>query len=210
MVHHRGRFQMRSQATLALCLISLAPAGLTAQITRAIDATIESCALADSLLGHQTGIPGHVMSMSLPDSSLNLSTRPKAFMRGATGVVEFGGSLHFLPSDPSLPPFQLFLKVISPRPRPLPERQLILILDDTLTIDAGSMTAGLQHWPGVTDAVENMIVSLPFYRLTQIGQAEQVEGRLGATRFTVSRSQHDNLKALLVGGLCHQAIADGS
>ena len=150
------------------------------------------------------------MSMSPPDSSVTLSTPAKAFMRGATGVVEFGGSLQFFHSDPGLPPFQLFLKVISPRPRPLPERQLILVLDDTLTIDAGSMTAGLQHWPGVTDAVENMIISLPFYRLTQIGQAERVEGRLGATKFTVSRAQHADLRALLVGGLCHQAIADGS
>ena len=201
---------MHSLATLALCLLSVTPVGLVAQITRATDATVESCALADSLLGQQADISGHVMSMTLPDSSVLLDTRPKPFMHGATGVVEFGGSLHFLPSESSLPPFQLFLKVISPRPRALPERQLILLLDDTLTIDAGSMTAGLQHWPGVTDAVENMIISLPFYRLTQIGQADRVQGRLGATTFTVSRSQHANLRTLLVAGLCHPAIPAGS
>lgn len=201
---------MRSFSVLALGLLFFTSGDLGAQIIRATAARIESCAIADSLLGQHLDRSGRIMSMTPPDSSVTLSIEPKAFMKRATGVVDIGGSLTFLPSDASLPPFTLFLKVISPHPRSLPERQLVLRLDDTLTIDAGSMSASQQRWPGTTDAVENMIISLPFYRLTQIGQADRVVGQLGATTFTVSRAQLANLRTLLVGGLCHQAVATGS
>ena len=197
---------MRSKVAIVVILLWWAPVGLAAQITRSTTATIKSCALADSLLGWHSDISGHVHLIAPPDSSIHFSTSPRPFMRGATGVVEVGGSLTFLPGDVALPPFQLELKVISPHSRPLPERQLVLLLDDTLSVDAGSMTAALQHWPGVTDAVENMIISLPFFRLTQIGQAKHVRGRLGSTAFAFSRGQLTNLRTLLVAGLCHEAI----
>ena len=106
-----------------------------------------------------------------------------------------------------LPPFQFNLKTIGSRPRPIEERQLSFTLDTT-SIDAGSMSASLQNWPGITDAVENMAIMLPFHRLTQLAQARAVHGRLGETPFVLSARNMADFRSLLVAALCYASQPD--
>jgi hypothetical protein len=172
---------------------------------------VRSCHFADSLLGLDTDkTAGHIIALTTPDSSLRIfSIEPRPFMRGATGIVEIGGTLRFTRATPEqLPPFQFELKAISPLPRSIEDRQLTFTLDDTTQVEAGTMAAALQHWPGVTDAVENMAIVLPFHRLTQLAKAREVRGHLGQTAFSVSPSQLANMRSLVVAALCYTASSE--
>jgi hypothetical protein len=130
-------------------------------------------------------------------------------MSGITGIDGIGGMLMIKRSTPSqLPSFQFELKSISWGPRSIEDRQLSFIFDDTTKVELGSMSAALQHWPGVHATVENLAIVLPTQRLIQISKAKTVHGLLGQTRFSFSRSQLANMRSLLVAGLCYATRSD--
>jgi hypothetical protein len=192
-----------------LTLLPLIGAGLLfgprlqAQSIRATSARVTSCAVADSTLGPDfTGDLGSVIT-NPTGGFKSFSLMPTSHMAGARGVVAFGASL-FFPDTASrdLPDVQFNLKTVGSVRRPVDQRQLAVVVDDTLTIALGSMTAQEQDYPG-DDVVENMSVLAPIHRLNQMARGKKAQGRLGTTVFSIRDSDLRDLRALLVAGLCY-------
>ena len=189
--------------SLIFLLAILCSDPLHAQSIRAITLPAKSCPVADSTVGTETtGNVGRVLS-NPTGGFKSFGIMPSSPMAEVQGVVDFGASF-FFPDTASreMPPVQFNLKSIGSAPRPLEARQLTLVVDDTITMVLGSMTAQRQNWPG-SDVVENLAIIAPTHRLTQLVRGKKVEGVLGQSRFTVSERVLKDLRALLVAGLCY-------
>ena len=176
-----------------------------------VNQPVRSCPVADSMLGPGfIRSAGSVMSSPAVGGFQAFSTIPTRIIpAGAVGVVDFNASLLFPDTAVrEMPPVQFNLKTVSTARLSIEQRQLTLAVDDSLVIDMGSMTAHEQHYPGSRDVHENLSIMAPTHRLTQVSRASRVTGRLGNIEFTISQAALQNLKALLVAGLCYSSRAE--
>ena len=189
--------------SLLLLLAILGSGPVHAQSIRGVTLSEKSCRVADATLGTEVTDNAGSVSTNPTGDFKSFGTVPSSIMAGARGVVDLGASF-FFPDTAAreMPPVQFNLKSIGSVPRPLDARQLTLVVDDTITMVLGSMTAHRQNWPG-SDVVENLAVIAPTHRLTQLVRGKKVAGLLGQSRFTVSERVLKDLRALLVAGLCY-------
>lgn len=196
----------RVLAALGAGCLAVAPSPAAAQ-QRAVPVTVAACPVADTLFGalaRDLGTVTGVVADSPGVTTLAVGPRPgTSFSPDAKGIVQVGAATMFEGRRPSsLPPFTFDLKVIDPAPREIEARQLTLVLDGTDTVRVGSMQGRVQHWPGTSAAVQNMVAVLTanaFYRLSRSSTAEV---DLSGTRHAIPAETLRDFRTLYVAALC--------
>lgn len=200
---------MRKCAHLVALLCLAIPSSVYAQ-GRALPLEVSSCALSDSLL---EGKKPEGRIIGLYDAARNStmwSTEPERFMEPGFGLRGITSSAHFDGREPTTTMVvQLDLRIMEPEERAIDQRQLLLVLDDSIRVDLGSMSMNPQRFPNVQGVWQNMSVVLPIARLYALARANEVRGTIGSTGFTLTRDQHRNLRTLYVATVCGMA-SDGN
>ncbi len=195
----------RLLAAASAAFLSLAGSPAAAQ-QRAMPLTVAACPAADTLFGplaRDLGTVTGVVAEAPGVTALGVGPKPGTrFPANATGILHVGAATMFEGRHPSsLPPFSFELKVFDPAARPVEQRQLSLILDESDTVRVGSMQSEVQDWPGST-VVQNMAAILTansFYRLSLSSSAEV---DLSGTRYRIPPEVLRDFRALHVAVLC--------
>lgn len=86
--------------------------------------------------------------------------------------------------------------------RPIHQRQLLLLLEDSTRIDLGSMNAFRLSESGAKKVEQNLTARVPAMHFRSMTRAMSVKIELGDTRFTLTRQQMDGLRALYAATVC--------
>ena len=192
-----------TKCSLLLALLGLAiPTGVCAQ-SRAIPLRVVPCPLSDSLLGGRKP-DGHIAGLYDPvQNTTVLATEPERIWQPGFGLRGITGSVHFEGRKPSTGlVVQLNLKIVEPTERTIDQRQLLLVLDDSTSVDLGSMSINSQRLPSVPGVTQNMYIILPMAQLYALARANGVRGTIGSSTFALTKDQHSNLRTLYVATVC--------
>lgn len=197
---------MRLQAAVRVLLAAAAlPAALLGQSSqRPMRLAVQSCPVADSLLGRSGG-PFSERIMVLPmGGAVHLFTQPGSPSTRRTGVADVGLMADVPGDSANLPAVAIVLKVVSPAARSIDERQLVLFAD-SVRLDLGSLTAQVQNWPGAVGVVENMVATIPVHTLRLLAGATRITGSVGSLTFELSDSQRSDVETFWIALMCRGA-----
>lgn len=193
---------MRS-LTVAALLAALSTPARAQQRGRPIPQS--GCALYDTLMaGARHRDLGSALESGRGGSHLIHVVGPGVIRSDARGV----GDVQFtIRGDTGVPPesasVQVSVHLVEWNPRPIEERQGSLVVDDSLTVDIGTMAqdstmgfpSGERMWNVYGVAAPGAFVRL--------ARASKVELRLGRTRWKFPRSELDDLRGALAAYACH-------
>lgn len=190
-----------TKRTVLFALLSLAGAtGAQAQL-RLVPVGVVQCPLSDSLLGGAKP-DGHIVGVydSVRNETL-LGTEPERIQH--SGDLDITGSARFNGRQPTSGlVIQLDAHIVEPTERAIDQRQLVLMLDDSIRVDLGSMSLNPQRLSNVPGVTENMSVILPMAQFYALARATRVRGTIGSTRFELTRDHHRDLRTLYIAAVC--------
>jgi hypothetical protein len=111
--------------------------------------------------------------------------------------VQYGGQV----SEPS-PVLTLQLHVIDTLERPIDQRQLLVLLDDSVRVDVGTMRAYRLGKPNGKRVEQNLTADIPSHPFTLLTYARRVTLLLGDTELELAPPHLDALRALYVAAVC--------
>jgi hypothetical protein len=118
-------------------------------------------------------------------------------VRDLRGVVQYSGQV----PEPS-PVLTLQLHVIDTLERPIDQRQLLMLLDDSIRVDVGSMRAYRLGKPDGRKVEQNLTADIPSHPFTLLTYARRATLLLGSTELELTPPQLDALRALYVAAVC--------
>jgi hypothetical protein len=113
------------------------------------------------------------------------------------GVVQYRGRM----PEPS-PVLTIQVHVVDTTERSIDQRQLVLMLDDSVRMEFGSMRVFLLSKPNSKKVVQNLTADIPSHPFELLTYARRAIILLGDTEVKLSRSHLDGLRALYVAAVC--------
>ena len=192
----------RQLIAFAALSCGVAPGSLAGQ-QRLPTVRVASCAAGDSVLGRLASDGSVIGGYDSLSGGTHFITEPERRFRPGAGIREVGGSLRYEGRHPAaFPPVQLDFRVLDPVERALEQRQLRLVLDDSLSFDLGSLTSRVQQGGSSGLVWQNMAAMLSPSQFVALVRAQTVRGSIGQTTFVLTATQHRKLRALYVAAVC--------
>jgi len=113
------------------------------------------------------------------------------------GVVEYDGRI----PEPS-PVLTLQIHVVDTIERPIDQRQLVLMLDDSVRMEFGSMRVYLLSKPNAKKVEQNLTADIPSHPFELLTYARRASILLGNTELELTPTHLDGLRALYVAAVC--------
>ncbi len=163
------------------------------------------CPAFTALLGEQDSKPKTTIQLMVaPDqTSAMLLIDPIRVKAKGVAVHDVVGAVELSEPPPLAEPVLLLqLHVIDTLERPIDQRQLILVFEDSSFVDFGSMGAFRLHDSRDHKVEQNLTTRLPAMEFRRITRSTRVEVHLGDATFALTRQQLDGLRALYAAAIC--------
>jgi hypothetical protein len=193
-----------SRIAMAVLIMALpaSPSVPARTTTRPSDA--QGCGVLTGLASRQLPLPKTHVNRFFLDSrgSTILSQNAMRVKNNAPvtelrGVVEYDGRI----PEPS-PVLTLQIHVIDTIERPIDQRQLVLMLDDSVRMEFGSMRVYLLSKPNAQKVEQNLTADIPAHPFELLTYARRASILLGDTEIELTPTHLDGLRALYVAAVC--------
>ena len=189
--------------TVILCLLTPARR-LHAQEQMKAAVALE-CGAADDELGKHTRPDNDLLVATWPrgtDSVYLASTARTPHSGMPQGLMGLSGFVQVRATGGPVPPLELAITAVEKQARPIDERQLVFLADDTLRIDVGSMSLQTQTVASVPGIWQTLSIEAMPGQFTALARAHKLRATLGTTRLPISNDERMALQALWIGARC--------
>jgi len=118
-------------------------------------------------------------------------------VRDLQGVVQYRGQI----PDPA-PTLTLQLHVVDTLERPIDQRQLVMLVDDSVRMEFGSMRTYRRNKPGSRTVDQSLTADIPSHPFTLLAYAHRAALLVGDTEVDLTPRHLEALLALYVAAVC--------
>jgi hypothetical protein len=118
-------------------------------------------------------------------------------VRDVSGIVQYRGQV----PDPA-PTLTLQLHVVDTIERPIDQRQLAILVDDSVRTEFGSMRVFRRNKPGDKKVDQSLTADIPDHPFTVLAYAHRATFLLGDTEIELTPRHLEALRALYVAAVC--------
>jgi len=118
-------------------------------------------------------------------------------VRDLAGIVQYRGQV----PDPA-PTLTLQIHVVDTLERPIDQRQLAILVDDSVRTEFGSMRVFRRNKPGDKKVDQSLTADIPSHPFTVLAYAHRATFLLGDTEIELTPRHLEALRALYVAAVC--------
>jgi hypothetical protein len=118
-------------------------------------------------------------------------------VRDVAGIVQYRGQI----PDPA-PTLTLQLHVVDTIERPIDQRQLAIVVDDSVRTEFGSMRVYRRNKPGDRKVDQSLTADIPSHPFTVLAYAHRAAFLVGDTEIELTPRHLEALRALYVAAVC--------
>jgi len=118
-------------------------------------------------------------------------------VRDVSGIVQYRGQV----PDPA-PTLTLQLHLVDTVERPIDQRQLVILMDDSVRMEFGSMRIFRRSKPGDRKVDQSLTADIPSHPFNLLAYSHQAAFLLGDTEIKLTPRHLEALRALYVAAVC--------